>query len=130
MSRLTAKHLTELGDLFLKIAQAVGDYRISNSSAISKTDNVKIRELHRNLLDYSDNFYTNAAKLVLEDVESSMNKLKNITTDITKVYKRLKSIDKAIDIAAAATSLAAAVFSKNITIINNAVNKLADSIKK
>jgi hypothetical protein len=130
MARLTSNQLTELGDCFLRIAQSVGDYRIENRANLSKAENQRVKELHRELLDYSDEFYTTAARLVIDDIKRSMEKIVTITQNINRSYKKLKDFQKAIDIAAAAVKLAGSVLTKNPVTINNAINDLEEIIKK
>lgn len=129
MPTLTAEQLTSLGDSFLAFAQAVGNYRMEHRSSLSKSENKKIRDLHWELLEYADRFYTNAAKGVIYDVENSLKQIRNVTGQINKTYQRLESIQKAIDIAAAGITLAAAIFKKDPLAADGALSDLIKTWK-
>ncbi len=128
MSKLSARHLTELGDCFLAIAQSVGNYRMENRILLSKSQNQLIKDLHWSLLNYADDFYTTSAKLVMDEVQESLYRIKQVSTKINTTYQRLKNFQKAIDIAAAAITLGASIFSKNPMAINDAITKFAGEI--
>ena len=130
MARLTSNQLTGLGDSFLRIAQSVGEYRIENRSSLGKAENQRIKELHWELLNYADQFYTTAAKLVIGDIADSLARIAGITDNIKRSYKKLKNFQKAIDIAAAVVKLGSSVFTKNPVTINHAIDDLEEIIKK
>ena len=129
MPTLTSQQLTSLGDSFLAFAQAVGNFRMENRSSLSKSENKKIKDLHWELLEYADMFYTNSAKAVLNDVENALKQVRNVTGQINKTYQRLESFQKAIDIASAGISLAAAIFKKDPLAADKALTELTKNWK-
>lgn len=130
MPKLTSAQLTILGDQYLAIAQAVGNYRMENRTLLSKSQNQKIKELHWSLLNYADDFFTGSAKLVMDDIKNSLDRVREITVDINKTYRKLQNFQKAIDIAASAVTVAAAIFSKNPIAIYNAIKDLEEAVNK
>src|SRR5687767_12358800 len=114
MAKLSTGQLSTLGDNFLKMAQSVGEYRIENRATLTKKQNREIKDVHRRLLDYADHFYTTSAKLLIDDVAGSLDRIRNITEMVKRTFKRLKNFQKAIDIAGAIARIGAAIFSKNL----------------
>ena len=129
MPRILSAQMTELGDDFLALAQAVGNYRMENRPMLSKSQNLQIKDLHWTLLSYADDFYTGSVKLVMDEIQSSLARIREISININKTIKKLQNFQKAIDIAAAAVTLASAIFSKNPVAINKAIEAFEKSIK-
>jgi hypothetical protein len=129
MAILSPKEVTALADNFLVMAQAVGDYRM-NATGLTSEEKSQFRELHWDLLNYSDSLYVTSANLVMEEVETSLKAIKEVTDDIRTSYKKLRNIQKAIDVAAGAVTLAAAIFSKNPQAIIGATANLVKVWKK
>ncbi|TAI48124.1 hypothetical protein [Flagellimonas allohymeniacidonis] len=124
MARLTSKQINELANTFLTLAQSIGDYRMNNFDTLTKAQNRKLRESHRRILNYSDDFYTISATLVMNDVEDSLARIAKITEEITKTYKSLQNVQKAINIAASVVTVGASIFSKSPLAILDALGKL------
>ena len=122
MQQLTPEQLTSLGHSFLACAQAVGNYRYAKK--IPAESNKKLSDLQWTLLNYSDDFYTASARIILTEAKASLSIIKSITRDINESYHRIRNVQKAIDIATAATTLAAALFSKNLLAIDDAISNL------
>lgn len=130
MANLTSKQLTELGEHFLAFAQAVGNYRMGKISTLSKSENAEIKDLHRALLDHSDNFFTTSARLVMNDIKDSLDTIKDVTARIHETYHTLKKVQNAINIAAAGVTLGAAIFAKKPEDIADAVKGVAKAWKE
>ena len=126
MPTLKPGELATLGDHFLALAQSVGNYRMDNRSLLSRVENQQIKDLHWTLLNYADDFYTTSAKLVMDDIQPSLERIGQITARINRSYRRLQHFQKAIDIATAAVTLAASIFSKNPVRITEAIYEFID----
>ena len=126
--KLTSEQLTGLGHNFLACAQAVGNYRYTRK--ISKELNKSLSDLHWTLLNYSDDFYTASATIFMNDAKKSLQLIRQITKDINETYHRIRDVQKAIDIATAAITLAAALFSKNLIAVDEALSDLIKESKK
>lgn len=124
---LTAEELSSLGHSYLACAQAVGNYRYTKT--MSKDLNIHLSNLQWTLLNYSDDFYTSSASIVMSDVKKSLAVIKQVTKHINESYHRIRNVQKAIDIATAAITLAAALFSKNLIAIDDALSDLIKEAK-
>ena len=130
MAKLTSKQVNELANNFLALAQSIGDYRYKNYDSLTHAQNKAIRELHRRILDYSDDLYTISASLVMDDIDSSLIILDSITKKIMKSYKSLKDVQKAINIATNVVTLGASIFSLNPQAIVDSMGNLKNSIEE
>ena len=122
---LTSEQLKALGHSYLACAQAVGKYRYTKK--LSSEVNKRLSDLQWTLLNYSDDFYTSSASILMKDVKKSLGLVKQITEEINESYHRIRNVQKAIDVATSAITLAAALFSKNLIAIDGA---LADLVKE
>lgn len=122
MSQLTYRDLNLLGDSFSGMAQAVGKYRYTN--LLDANANTAMRQLQDRLLDLADRFYTTSAVLIMERVNESLYAIERVGREMERDYNKLRSVQKAIDVAAACVSVGSAVFSKNPLLITSAVGDL------
>lgn len=120
--QLTSKQLTSLGHNFLACAQAVGNFRYSKK--LSGEINKKLSDIQWTLLNYSDDFYAASASVVMNDVKSSLGIIQQLTQNMNESFLRIRKIQKAIDVATAAVTLGAALFSKSPKAIDDALIKL------
>ena len=130
MSQLTAEQLTDLGKTYLSFANAVDEYRMENREQLSGEQNKTLKDLHKELCRFSDDFFASSAIAIGGEVEVSFQKIKEATTGINETYNKLKKVQKAIDLAAAGVALGAAIFSQNPMGVKNAVAGLVETIKK
>jgi len=127
MAKLSSQQLTELGDNFLAFSQSVGNYRMENRSNLTKTQNLEIKNFHRTLLNYADDLYTTSAKLIMDDIQTSLETIKEVTSKTNDTFHKLKKVQKVLDIAASGVTLGAAIFSKNPQAISDAITELSDN---
>lgn len=130
MPKLTSQQLNELGNCFLAFAQAVGNYRMENNQTLSFSQNQKIKDFHWTLLNYADDLFTTSARLVMEEVQTSLDTIREVTTQINSTYQNLKKVQKAINVAAAGVTLGAAIFSQNPQAIADAIFELVNTWNK
>lgn len=126
MPRLTAQQVTELANQFLDLAQTVGDYRMVHHGQLTSGQNKKLSDLHWDILNYADTLYVTSAKLVMEDVEDTLQAINDITQDIRRTYKQLQKIQKVLDVAAAVVTLGAAIMSKSPVAVQSAIAELQE----
>ncbi|HYC38971.1 MAG TPA: hypothetical protein VEB63_00670 [Chitinophagaceae bacterium] len=124
MPTLTSQQLSELGDRFLALAQGVGNFRMQQRAALSRLEHQQLRDLHWTLLNYADDLYTTSARLVMDEVEASLARVKSLTSRIQRTFKNVRRVQKLIDLAAAAITLGGAIFSKNPKAILDAIAAL------
>ena len=129
MAKLTSNQANELANNFLSVAQSIGDYRIKNYNSLTKSQNIKLRQLHKRTLDYSDDLYTKSATLIMDDAENLLLKLVSITKKIKESYKSLEEVQKVIDIAANMVILGASIFSLHPLAIVDSIENLKEAIE-
>lgn len=129
MPQLTAEQVAQLAHDFLVIAQAVGEYRLANIKQLSDQDSQSLRNLHWNILNYSDDLFTQSAQLVMNNVQDSITKITGLTEELKDSYKQLQHVQKAIDMATAASTLGAAIMSKNPSAVASAIKGALDAWK-
>lgn len=129
MEQLTAEQLTELGYSFLSIANSVDEYRMENRRQLSDDENQSLKILHSSLTQYADDLFATSAITLVSEVGGSLQKLKEVTAGINATYRKLRRVQKAIGIAAAAVAVGGAVLSKNPKSIKEAVTGLVNAVK-
>jgi hypothetical protein len=129
MANLTSKQANELAGYFLGLAQAIGDFRFSNWKDLPKEENQKLGNLQWSILNYGEDILAFSTILVMEEVKVSLQKIKDITSDIKENINSIKNIQKGIIIAAAIVTLGAAIISKNARSVTDAIDCLAKEWK-
>ena len=127
MAKLTSQQANELANNFLGLAQAIGDFRYNNWFSLSKSENQMLGSLQWSILNSGEDILALSTILVMDDVQASLDKINNITTQIKSNIHALKDIQKGIDIAAAIVTLGASVISRNIQSINDAIAGVAEA---
>lgn len=128
MAAITAQQLNELANEFIGMAQAVGNYRFRNFVTLSAEENKQLGDLQWNLLNTANNLFTASAIAVMDEVEDALDKIKAVSKDMATTYKNLKTIQDAIDVATAAVTLGAAIFSNSPVAIIGAIDGLVKAI--
>ncbi|MCH5717198.1 hypothetical protein [Niabella hibiscisoli] len=80
MAALTSKQITALADQFLAFAKAVGDYRIQHDEELNASQKKDLKSYHKQLLNRSDELYTTSATLVMDEIETSIESIKSVTS--------------------------------------------------
>ncbi|GEM_PF-1086360 len=125
MAALTSKQITELADQFLAFAKAVGNYRIQHDEELNPSQKKDLKSYHKQLLNRSDELYTTSAALVMDEIETSIESIKSVTSRLEKTYQQLQNIQKAIDIAAACVKMGVSIFSLNTAEVSQSLSELA-----
>lgn len=125
MANLTSKQANELAGNFLGLAQAIGDFRFSNWKELPKEDNQRLGNLQWSILNYGEDILAFSTILVMDEVKVSLEKIRDISTDIKENINSIKNIQKGINIAAAIVTLGAAIISKNARSVTDAIDCLA-----
>lgn len=124
MDNLTSQQANALANDFSSLAQALSDYRHQNFDNLSELQSQTIKDLHESILDHADRLLTLSATLVMEDVQTSLTSIKDITGQIKDTYQTLQNIQKAIDIATSVVNLGASIISKNPQAIAGSIDNL------
>lgn len=129
MDSLTSEQANQLSNNFLGIAQAVGDYRFDNWKNLSEEENKQIGAFQWSLLNYAEDILAFSATLVLDEVSESLNKIQTVTEEIQHTLRKLKNIQKVINIAGASITLGAAIISKDKKAIGEAITHIVECVK-
>jgi hypothetical protein len=128
MSTLSATQATELGDQFSKMGDAIRDYYLGNFDSLNPDVRGTLSNQMMEMWSMSSSMYTLSATLVLDDLEASLQKIRNTKIDMEATLKNLSNVQKAIDITGAAVGLAAALLSKDPKVIGQSIEGLAGKI--
>jgi hypothetical protein len=128
MANLTPQQVNELAKQFSAMGKALEDYKRQNFDLLSKQQLGRIKELHGSILKYADDLFTMSAVLVMEDIQSSLTAVNEVTTYMISTYQKLRNIQKAIDIAAAIVNLGKSIVERNPSEILKALGSLSDDI--
>ena len=109
MPNLKAQQVKELADNLLRMTNALGNYRYENFDRLSEEENGLIKEIHRKQLEHTTELYTRSAVLVMDEVESSLQKVEVITKETIAVYKKLGTVQTVLDRATSILTLATAI---------------------
>lgn len=129
MTEFKAVDFTALGDCYLRLAQVVGDYRLVNRVTLTESENQRIKDLHWRLLNYADDFFTEASITLVHDIQDSIDAVVSITSEIKETTFKLVEVQNAINIATAGMAFAASVITRNPKAISDAVSQLQAALK-
>ncbi|NNE78406.1 MAG: hypothetical protein HKN31_15190 [Pricia sp.] len=124
MENLTSAQVKQLADNLLRMTNALGNYRYENFEKLSEEENLCLKKLHSQQLEHTTEIYTKSALLVMDDVESSLEKIKTITTETQDLYKKLTNVQKVLDRATSVLTLATAIISLDVKEITSSIKKL------
>ena len=109
MAQLSTEQLNEIGMDFLGVARIVGDYRYENFGNLSLAERQKLDELHETLLGYADELAFTTAMANIDDAQTALGQIKQITAAINKNISTLTTVQTVINIAGAVVALAATI---------------------
>lgn len=127
MPKLNAQQARELAGYIHSLAQSVGDYRFENWNTLAKSDLKQLGLLQSTLLKSGEDLLAMSATLVLPEVQQSLKDLGAVTKDIRTTITRLKSVQKVLNVAAAAITLSTAIIAKDPKMIQEGIQGLVKS---
>jgi hypothetical protein len=130
MGKLSSEEANQLSNNFLGLAQAVGDYRFQNWNNLSIKDNQKLASFQWSLLNNGEDILVFSTQLVFEEVSESLQTIQSLTDKIKHSITKLENIQKAINIAASAVTLGAAIVSKDPKAITAGLKGFVEATKK
>lgn len=130
MNNLTSLQAKELSDHYLAIAKHVGDYRFGNWATLSNEQRQQLGTLQDKLLDAGEDILAKSVQLILNETESSLKTVKEVTTNIQCTINKLKDVQKVINVAAAAVTLSAAIISKDLKNIGKSLDGFVAAAKE
>ena len=128
MSSITPQQALELAASYNKAASVLGDFRLNNWDKLSETERKQTAKIGRDLLGYSQTLITDAVGKLLDDTQSSLNKIKQATADANHAIQTINTIKKVINIAASLVTLAAAISTENPGAIVQALQSVISAV--
>jgi hypothetical protein len=113
MAKLKADQAFELANRFHDMSVTVGDYRFDQWDNLTPSQRKRLEDLQWTLMNYSSDFVAQAINLIVDDLQGTLKKINNATTEANHAIVKIKTVSKVIVIAAAATVLGAAIMSGN-----------------
>ena len=108
---LTADQANELALWFSDLADAIGDYRTLNWNNLSEGQRQELGTAEDDLRNASTDLVELALRLRLEELNSTLARIKGATDQMKSAIKHLQNVQRAIRIATAAVTLAGAIVS-------------------
>ena len=127
MAKLTSQQANNLANNFLGLAQAIGDFRYNNWNSLSKAENQRLGNFQWSILNNGEDILALSTVLVMDDVQTSLTQINNVTTQIKGTISTLQNVQKGINLAAAIVTLGAAIISKNPQSIVDAISGVVDT---
>ena len=113
MAKLPADQAFRLAETFHKISVSVGNYRFDQWDKLTPSQRKRLEDLQWTLMNYSSDFVAQAINLVVDDLQGTLKKITDATSEANDAIAKIKTVSKVIVIAAAATVLGAAIMSGN-----------------
>lgn len=124
MENLNSEQVKNLADGFMKMANALGNYRYEHFDDLSSEENSRLKELHSLTLSKTTELYTKAAVLVMEDVQISLDKIGTITDQTQQLYMKLNNVQHILDRATSVLTLATSIISLDVKAIGSSLKVL------
>ncbi len=129
MAILTSIQANALSNDFLGLAQSIGDFRYDNWNKMSPSQYQQLGSFQWSIMNYGEDIFALSTVLVMDDVQTSVDKINNITVEIKSTIQQLKDIQKVINVAAAIVTFGGAVISKSPSSIGTTLQGVIDSWK-
>ncbi len=129
MAELTSTQASALSNDFLGLAQAIGDFRYDNWNNMPQAQNQQLSNLQWSILNYGEDVLALSTVLVLDDVQTSLDQINEITVEIKTTIQQLKDVQKAIGLASAIVTFGGAIISKDPSAIKTGLQGLIDCWK-
>ena len=126
--KLSSQDEFELAKCLRDMSVSIGNYRFEKWNDLSEEQRKTLGKAEWSLLNASSDVLTSAIGLVLDETQWSFDRLKELTNSANETLKQLEVIRKAIRVATAAVSLAAAIVSKDLGAIGKNAKELYDII--
>lgn len=127
--KLTSEQTTELAKSFSIIALLVAEYRLNTWERLTKDQRQHLSDLHRTLINYSDNYITLSGTLLLENAETDLQSLNDIVKKIEFTVKKLENLQTVINMIGTVLELGAAIAAKDPGLIASKIQKVFTDLK-
>jgi hypothetical protein len=113
VANLTPLQATHLADNFLDLAKAIGDFRYNNWYSLTDEEKQNLAALKSSIMNYGEDILALSTTLIMDDVQTSLGQINNITSQIKGTIQTLHNIQKGFDVASSIVNLGAAIISLN-----------------
>jgi hypothetical protein len=113
MAQLNADQAFELAKGFHDLSVAIGNFRFSQGDALTDDQQKQLEDLQFDVLNDSTKFNGMSISLELDDLQGTLDQIKDATDKMQNAIQHLKDVGKIINIATAGVTLGAAVVSMN-----------------
>lgn len=124
MANLTSEQANRLSDDFFYLGVAIGDFRYENWDRLTLEQNKELSDMQSAILRCGEDILAYSTTLVMDEVADSLGKIGSITDEIKGTIKKLESIQKGLNAAAAILILGAAIVKRDPTAIGNSIKDL------
>lgn len=123
MDNLTPDQARGLANLFLQVAQSIGDFELQKWDDFTPSQHTYFSYLHAKILRNAQDFLAFSTTLIMSSAEEDLHKLSEVVTLMTSTINKLQAVQKAIDIADAVVQLGGAIISRDPQAILNNIDK-------
>jgi len=126
MENLTSQQATDLSNCLLELNNSIEDFRFDTTKKLSYSQKQTLDVFMDHISTYGQNILALSTTLVMNEVDESLTKIRNVTNQINATLNTLTNIQKCLDVAAAVVTLGSAIISKNPESIVNAISGLVN----
>lgn len=119
----------QLADLFTGLAGDVEAFRNAHYDELGPADRAALEEKIQQFYDFHDQFAGDVIQRTLDAVQGDLAGLEKVTKQASESLQHLESVQKALNIVAAASGLAQAILTGGYGQIPDAVRCLAQAIQ-
>jgi hypothetical protein len=130
MPALTKDEALQIGDSFAELARAVENYRFDHAGELDDTGKSDFQDAEHALRSRSDSFYDTALNLAMDDAQSALDQLAEVTKHVKVELKTLRNIQKALGVVATLVELGKAVATGNPFSIGAAVKSTFEAVSQ
>lgn len=120
-----AVQAADIGDMLSSLSDSLTDFR--NTQTIPDDQLPGLNQNIAQISQYSQYMYEHSAAMVLDDVQNSLTKLNDITTQINNNIKTLQNVQKGLNVAVSVVSVATSIISLNPGNIESSVGDLINT---
>jgi hypothetical protein len=128
MAKLTSQQATGLANNFLGLAKVIGDFRYKNWNKLTKSEKKKLAAFKSQILKSGEDILAISTNLVMDDVQTSLEEINSLSSQIKGTVENLKNIQKGINIAASIVILGSSLISRNPKSIIDAIIGITDTL--
>lgn len=127
MENLTSQQATDLSNLLLDLNKSIEDFRFDGTKNFSDKQKQQLDDFMEQISESGQKILALSTTLVMNDVQTSLSQINDVTNQIKGTIKNLQNIQKGINVAASIVTLGAAIISKNPQSIVDSISGVVDA---